>query len=151
MKHFVRNYLDSLDGHIQVAYLPPYAPDLNPVEYLWAWLKRHAMANYCPDNLNELQTTARNKLKSAKNAPQSLSLVGRRPICDDVMIYENVNSLWPESAARSRQCPRFFSPLSQLRSGSFFAELTVRWLNRTSGTERCKQWRQQNSPPAPTR
>ncbi len=22
-----------------------YAPDLNPVEYLWAWLKRHALAN----------------------------------------------------------------------------------------------------------
>ncbi len=67
--HFVRDYLDSLDGHIQIAYLPPYAPDLNPVEYLWAWLKRHAMANYCPDNLSELQTTARNKLKSAQQRP----------------------------------------------------------------------------------
>ena len=26
------------------ALLPGYAPDLNPVEYLWAWLKRHALA-----------------------------------------------------------------------------------------------------------
>jgi transposase len=67
--HFVRDYLDSLDGHIQIAFLPPYAPDLNPVEYLWAWLKRHAMANYCPGNLSELQTTARNKLKSAQQRP----------------------------------------------------------------------------------
>jgi len=50
----VRDYLDSLNGHIQIAFLPPYAPDLNPVEYLWAWLKRHALANYCPNNLNEL-------------------------------------------------------------------------------------------------
>jgi len=41
----VRDYLDSLHGHIQIAFLPPYAPDLNPVEYLWAWLKRHALAN----------------------------------------------------------------------------------------------------------
>jgi transposase len=62
----VRNYLDSLDGYIQIALLPPYAPDLNPVEYLWAWLKRHALTNYCPDNLSELQTTARNKLKSTQ-------------------------------------------------------------------------------------
>lgn len=31
----VREYPDSLDGHIQIAFLPPYAPDLNPVEYLW--------------------------------------------------------------------------------------------------------------------
>lgn len=43
----MRDYLDSLDGHIQIAFLPPYAPELNPVEYLWAWLKRHATANYC--------------------------------------------------------------------------------------------------------
>lgn len=32
----VREYLDGLDGHIQLAFLPPYAPDMNPVEYLWA-------------------------------------------------------------------------------------------------------------------
>ncbi len=62
----VREYLDSLDGHIQIAFLPPYAPDMNPVEYLWAWLKRHALANYCPNNLSELpdrtqQTQERSK------------------------------------------------------------------------------------------
>jgi transposase len=26
-------------------YLPPYAPELNPVEYLWAWLKNNPLAN----------------------------------------------------------------------------------------------------------
>ena len=65
----VREYLDSTNGHIQIAFLPPYAPDLNPVEYLWAWLKRHALANFCPNNLDELHTTARNKLKSAQHRP----------------------------------------------------------------------------------
>jgi transposase len=64
----VRDYLDTLGGHIQIAFLPPYSPDLNPVEYLWAWLKRHALANYCPNDLSELHTTARNKLKSAQKA-----------------------------------------------------------------------------------
>jgi putative transposase len=44
----VRDYVDSTEGHIQFAFLPPYAPELNPVEYLWAWLKRHALANFCP-------------------------------------------------------------------------------------------------------
>ena len=38
----VRAYLDSTGGAVQMALLPGYAPDLNPVEYLWAWLKRHA-------------------------------------------------------------------------------------------------------------
>jgi len=61
-----RDKLDTLNGHIQIAILRPYAPDLNPVEYPWAWLKRHALANHCPNNLGELHATARNKLKSAQ-------------------------------------------------------------------------------------
>jgi transposase len=36
----VRDFVDTLDGHIAMDFLPPYAPELNPVEYLWAWLKR---------------------------------------------------------------------------------------------------------------
>ena len=28
-----------------LAYLPPYAPELNPVEYLWAYLKTNPLAN----------------------------------------------------------------------------------------------------------
>ena len=47
--------------------LPSYSPDLNPVEYLWAWLKRHALANFCPRSLAELKTTARNKLRSGQH------------------------------------------------------------------------------------
>ncbi|NJS37259.1 MAG: IS630 family transposase [Brachymonas sp.] len=69
----VREYVDSQEGHIQIAFLPPYAPDLNPVEYLWAWLKRHALANYCPNDLSELNTTARNKLKSAQKRPSIIA------------------------------------------------------------------------------
>ena len=40
----VREYLDSTKGAIQMALLPGYSPDLNPVEYLWARLKRWATA-----------------------------------------------------------------------------------------------------------
>ncbi len=69
----VRSYLDSLNGHIQIASLSPYAPDLNPVEYLWAWLKRHAMANYCPNNLSELHTSARKRLKSTQKRPSIIA------------------------------------------------------------------------------
>lgn len=60
----VREYVDGLEGKIALAFLPPYAPDLNPVEYLWAWLKRQALANYCPGSIAELSDTARGKLKS---------------------------------------------------------------------------------------
>jgi len=62
----VREYVDCTDGHINIEYLPAYAPELNPVEFLWAWLKRHALANFCPDSLTELRHNARGKLKSAQ-------------------------------------------------------------------------------------
>jgi transposase len=62
----LREYLDSTKGAVQMALLPAYSPDPNPVEYLWAWLKRHALANFCPKSLAELKTTARNKLRSVQ-------------------------------------------------------------------------------------
>lgn len=65
----VREYLDSSKGAIQMTLLPGYAPDLNPVEYLWAWLKRHALADFCPHSLAELKTTARSKLRSGQRRP----------------------------------------------------------------------------------
>ena len=69
----VHEYVNGLDGQISIEFLPAYAPDLNPVEYLWAWLKRHALANYCPNNLNELKSMARHKLWSAQKRPSVIS------------------------------------------------------------------------------
>ena len=69
----VREYLDSIGGDIHMAFLPPYSPDLNPVEFLWAWLKRHALANFCPANLDALNTAARSKLRSAQRRPSIIA------------------------------------------------------------------------------
>ena len=62
----VREHIDATQGAVELAFLPAYAPELNPVEYLWAWLKRHALANFCPNGLTELASAARCKLKSAQ-------------------------------------------------------------------------------------
>ena len=64
--HLVRDYVASTAGQIQLHFLPGYAPELNPVEFLWSWLMRHALANFCPDTFAELQHTTRGKLKSAQ-------------------------------------------------------------------------------------
>ena len=63
----VRAWLAAQNDRFLIEPLPAYAPELNPVEYLWAWLKRHALANFCPANLHELKLAARNKLKSAQH------------------------------------------------------------------------------------
>lgn len=34
--------------------LPGYAPELNPNEYGWAYLKHHRLANYCPADVERL-------------------------------------------------------------------------------------------------
>lgn len=36
---------------------PAYAPELNPVEFLWTYLKAYELANFAPWNLNHLVET----------------------------------------------------------------------------------------------
>src|SRR6516165_7731704 len=59
----VREYVESQEGAIHLEYLPPYAPELNPVEYLWAHWKHHELANFCPKDFAELTVHARAKLR----------------------------------------------------------------------------------------
>ncbi|MFA5140368.1 MAG: IS630 family transposase [Elusimicrobiota bacterium] len=39
---------------IDTTFLPPYAPELNPIELAWGHLKTNPMANWAPLSLNEL-------------------------------------------------------------------------------------------------
>ena len=55
--HLVRNYLAATPD-VHVEYFPPYAPELNPVEYLWADTKTHDLAQFCPHDLDELTAAA---------------------------------------------------------------------------------------------
>ena len=40
---------------LQIAYLPPYAPELNPVELLWAYVKRNVLATFAAKDLRDLK------------------------------------------------------------------------------------------------
>ncbi|MBN8474946.1 IS630 family transposase [Sulfuritalea sp.] len=65
----VSAWLEELNGHIAVARLPAYAPELNPVEAIWAYLKKHEIANLCLDTIGEVGQFARNRLKSMQRRP----------------------------------------------------------------------------------
>jgi transposase len=41
----VRDYIQSTEGRVAIERLPAYAPELNPVEYMWGHLKTHEIAN----------------------------------------------------------------------------------------------------------
>jgi len=52
-----------------VSYLPPYAPELNPVEGLWAHLKGNPLANYSPEDVFELEHEARRHARAIGENP----------------------------------------------------------------------------------
>ena len=54
----VRVYLDSLQGQIHMEYLPSYASELNPVEYIGAYWKQHELPNVCPKDFWQLGEAA---------------------------------------------------------------------------------------------
>jgi hypothetical protein len=49
----VREFLRR-NRRLRLEYLPGYAPDLNPVEAVWAWLKHGKLANFVPKNVHDL-------------------------------------------------------------------------------------------------
>ena len=52
--------------------LPAYAPDLNPVEVVWSWLKYGQLANYVPDGVAELDDEILDRLIRLKCDPDLL-------------------------------------------------------------------------------
>ena len=50
----VQAYIDT-QSRLTVEYLPGYAPECNPVEWLWAYIKRHVLGNVCLRNIGELK------------------------------------------------------------------------------------------------
>jgi transposase len=69
----VKDYVESLDGHLVLERLPAYAPELNPVEYIWGYMKQRELANLCLRTLGEVGSFARNRLKSMQRRPQLIT------------------------------------------------------------------------------
>jgi transposase len=55
-----------------IEYLPPYAPDLNPVEYLWSQLKWAKLANVCYQDALELDDWVMEHLSDIAQNPTTL-------------------------------------------------------------------------------
>jgi transposase len=52
--------------------LPPYAPELNPVEYLWSHLKYGRLANYAPENVFQLDAVLKRHLDQTSQSTDIL-------------------------------------------------------------------------------
>lgn len=61
----VREFLRR-NRRLTVERLPAYAPDLNPVEAVWSWLKYGQLANYVPDGIPALDDEVIERLVELK-------------------------------------------------------------------------------------
>ena len=52
--------------------LPAYAPELNPVEWVWSHLKYGRMANFVPRNVQHLHQVVREHLRAVAQTPNLL-------------------------------------------------------------------------------
>lgn len=81
--HRSRLTLDFLAEHeeIHVEPLPAYAPELNPVEYAWSYLKMNPLANFAAPELDALTAAARGAGRSVQRRPSLLrSFLAHSPL-----------------------------------------------------------------------
>jgi len=65
----VQHWVASQQARLELERLPAYAPELNPVEYLWGYWKQHELPNFCPKNFAELSDHARRALRRMRRRP----------------------------------------------------------------------------------
>ena len=65
-----QQFIRQTHGRILSYSLPAYAPELNPVEYIWAHWKQHELPNTCPRNWWQLHENARRTLRRMRRRPR---------------------------------------------------------------------------------
>ena len=68
----VADYLASKECRVWVERLPGYAPELNPIEYLWGYTKGNDLANFAPKELWELSRAARKAFTRVRKVKRCL-------------------------------------------------------------------------------
>jgi len=74
----VRAFVAAQEGRLELEFLPAYAPELNPVEYIWGHLKHHELPNFCARNLSDLGAMAFRSLRRMRRRPALVSAFWRQ-------------------------------------------------------------------------
>jgi transposase len=67
----VNRYVRRYRARLQIEFLPAYAPELNPVEQAWAYLKGHRLANFAPESQDALAVRTKRELCRMRRKRQS--------------------------------------------------------------------------------
>lgn len=68
-------------SRIHPVFFPPYAPELNPLEYAWGYLKGNPLANWAPLDLDQLLVGTRHSSQALHHRPALLrAFILHRPL-----------------------------------------------------------------------
>jgi len=79
----VQGYVQSLKGRLELHFLPPYAPDLNPDEFVWSYMKANGVSKK-PLKQNE---SLQKRIEQDLNAVQSNRELVRSFFCAESVVY----------------------------------------------------------------
>jgi len=78
------DFVNSTDGKLELHFLPPYSPQLNPDEQVWKSFKQR-VANQGPTDKYQLRILVREMLEHLKKMPSIIAAFFRHPECGFVM------------------------------------------------------------------
>jgi transposase len=81
----VRAYVESLKGQLKLFYLPPYSPQLNPDEQVWAHVKRQVSTRLVQDK-DEMKRLALGALRWIQRLPSLVKSFFLQPECQYALI-----------------------------------------------------------------
>ncbi|MBK5936400.1 IS630 family transposase [Halorhodospira halophila] len=76
----VREFVESTDGMLKLFFLPPYSPQLNPDEQVWAHVKRE-IGRRGVQNVEQMKRMARSALWRLQKLPALIQSFFRQPEC----------------------------------------------------------------------
>jgi transposase len=77
----VKTYVESLEGKLKLFYLPPYSPQLNPDEQVWAHVKRQ-VSRQLVQGKDEMKRLAIGALRRIQRLPELVKSFFRQPECE---------------------------------------------------------------------
>jgi putative transposase len=68
----IRELVDQAQGRLDIEPVPPYSPELIPVEFLWTWLKYDELCNFAPRDASRLNKAIVRELDAAADNQELL-------------------------------------------------------------------------------
>lgn len=88
----VREFVQSTNGKLRLFFQPPYAPELNPDEQVWNYLKNHKIGRQSTKNGWDLYKRVESVMKSLQMLPEKIKSFFRHPMTKYIIMSGNLRS-----------------------------------------------------------